>query len=187
MGELMVWERWLVAKLDAVPVGGARFAAGDVNGDGYPEAVAVTGYRDGGPHVRPEVYCVRLLDGRVLWRTRLSRCWLDGDAVMADVDGDGRLEIVVTACYPSGYMQEPGTDPWCDLYILKGDGRIVYKRSFPDAVPSPIPVDADGDGKVEIVCPCYDGKVYLLRTPGPACDTDWPLVCGNAQRTGVYQ
>ncbi len=186
MAELFVRERWLVDKLDAVPVGGARFAVGDIDGDGYPEAIGITNYRDGGPHVKPEIYCVRLLDGRIKWKRPVSRVWFDGDAIMADVDGDGMLETIVTAQYSSGYMQKPGTQPWGDLYILKGDGRIIYKKTFADAVFSPIAVDSDGDGKVEIVIGCYDGTVYTLKTKGPACDADWPVPCRNMQRTGVY-
>jgi hypothetical protein len=186
MAELFVRERYLVDKLDSMPVGGVRFAVGDIDGDGHPEAVGITNYRDGGPHVRPEIYCVRVWDGRLKWKRGLSRFWFDGDAIMADVDGDGQLEAVVTAQYSSGYMQEPGTRPWGDLYIVKGDGRILYKKTFPDAIFSPIAVDADGDGKVEIVVGCYDGRVYLIKTHGPSSDADWPLVCQNAQRTGVY-
>jgi len=186
MGQLMVKERWLVSKLDDVPVGGVRFAVGDVDGDGYPEAVGITTYRDGGPFVKPEVFCVRVLDGRVKWRRPVSRVWLDGDAIMADVNGDGQLEIIVTTNYPSGYMYKKGTESFSDLYILKGNGTIIYKKTFPDGAISPIAVDIDGDGKVEIVVPCYDGKVYVINTPAPACDADWPLICQNAHRTGVY-
>ena len=186
MGQLMVKERWLVSKLDDVPVGGARFAIGDVDDDGYPEAIGITTYRDGGPYVKPEIFCVRVWDGRVKWRRPVSRVWLDGDAIMADVDGDGQLEAIVTTNYPSGYMHAKGTQTWSDLYILKGNGAIIYKRTFPDAVISPIAVDVDGDGKVEILVPCYDGKIYKIKTPGPACDADWPLVCQNTKRTGVY-
>lgn len=186
MAELMVRERYLVDKLDAVQVGGVRFAVGDIDGDGYPEAVGITSYRDGGPYVRPEIYCVRVFDGKLKWRRPVSRVWFDGDAVMADIDGDGRLEAIVSAQYSSGYMQEPGTESWGDLYIVKSDGRIMYKKTFADSVLAPIVVDADNDGTAEIVIPCYDGKIYVLKTKGKAADADWPVVCQNMQRTGVY-
>lgn len=185
MGELFVLEPWVTPKLDTVPTGGARFAVGDVDGDGYPEAVGITNYRDGGPFVRPEVFCVRVLDGRVKWRAPLPRVWLDGDAIMADFDGDGRLEIAVTANYPSGYLHQPGTEPWSDLYILRGDGQILHQHTCPDSAISPIAVDVDQDGRMELIVPCYDGKVYQVRTSGPSAPGDWPLACQNAQRTGV--
>ncbi|MFH1613843.1 MAG: hypothetical protein ABIG61_02000 [Planctomycetota bacterium] len=186
MSALMVKERYLINKLDDVEVGGARFAVGDIDGDGYPEAVGITTYRDGGPYVKPEIFCVRVWDGRVKWRRAVSRVWLDGDAIMADVDGDGQLEAIVTTNYPSGYMHVKDTQPWADLYIVKGNNAIIYKKTLPDAAISPIAVDADGDGRVEILIPCYDGRVYSLKTTGAACDAYWPVVCQNAHRTGVY-
>ena len=104
-----------------------------------------------------------------------------GAAAIADVDGNGALEVVVSgnmydcagASYPSQYTA---------LFIFNADrSRFVsgpYDWSVPavdtgaplsedyglieNAQPNPVPVDLDGDGKMEILFASYDGRLHAF-------------------------
>lgn len=167
-----------------IPSGTPRFVVGDFDADGHVEAVGIQDYRDGGPLREWAVVCLDLTVGTVKWKREVPRIWLTGDPIAADVDGDGIREIVVTTNYPSGYAHQPGTRPWCDLYVVRPTGEVILRRTFPDAVMSPIAIDVDGDGLIELVLPCYDGQVYVMPTRGPAASESWPLPQANACRTG---
>ncbi|MBK7581432.1 MAG: VCBS repeat-containing protein [Myxococcales bacterium] len=108
---------------------------------------------------------------------------------IADLDGDGKLDIVVTSY--------SGT-----VYVVKNDGsaltgwpqRLPDVPSCPQGAPkptdkpcmdtqtriargafgSPTIEDMDGDGKYEIVQPAFDGKVYIFKADGSMLD-GWPV------------
>ena len=172
--------------LPPIANGAPRFTVADIDGDGRLEAVGLTDYRDGGPLARFAVVCVDLAEGGVKWTMPIPRCWLAGDPVCADIDGDGAPEILLTTNYPSGYAFQPGTRPWSDMLVVKADGSPVFRKTFPDMIYSPIVTDLRGDGSTVIVAPCYDGRIYSIETPAKACETNWPLNSGDMRRTGVY-
>ena len=167
-----------------IATGCPRCVVGDMDGDGHVEAVGITDYRDGGPLSEVAVVCADLTAGVITWTTPVQRCWLTGDPVLADLDGDGEAEILLTTNYGSGYAHQPGTRPWSDMMILKADGTVCYTKTFPDMITSPIVLDVDDDGLNEIIAPCYDGSVYLLNTPGKAASVDWPLMQRDSSRRG---
>jgi len=149
-------------------------------------AYGIQDYRDGGPLHEPfAIAAVSLRDGAFRWKTQASRLWLCGDPCLADVDGDGEDELIVTTNYPSGYAHQPGTVPWGDLYILRRQtGEILACMELPDAAYTPIVIDADGDGYAELIVPCHDGNVYFYRTPARSSHTDSPVPQSNFRRTG---
>lgn len=101
--------------------------------------------------------------------------------VIVDVDGDGQREVVVV-----GNVYNCGTSPYTSLYempyIFNGDRTRWQGAGFdwtaipaPDAqaaplsedynriessLPNPSPADLDGDGRLEIIFPSYDGRVH---------------------------
>ena len=168
----------------AIQNGCPRFSIADLDGD--IEAVGITDYRDGGALKQFAIVCTDLSTGKIKWAIPVSRCWLTGDPVCADFDGDGQLEILLTTNYGTGYSYQPEEKSWSDMYIVKADGTLLFTKTFPDMIYSPIVVDVDGDGLAEIVAPCFDGNIYVLKTPAKACNVDWPFICQNARRTGVY-
>jgi hypothetical protein len=105
----------------------------------------------------------------------------DSPPSIADLDGDGSLEIVVV-----GNVYDCGTSPYTSLYympfVLKRDrsrwaagpfdwtaippplpasGPLSQDYSVIEtAAPNPVLADLDGDGQREILFPSYDGRLH---------------------------
>ena len=125
---------------------------------------------------------------------------------IADVNGDGTLEIIVV-----GNVHNCGTDPYTDLYetpfIFKAD-RTRWSGSGYDwtvvplptnaqplsedynlienNVPNPVVVDLDGDGKKEILYPSYDGRVHAYWLDKTEHGS-WPFKVDNHNAEGFYR
>lgn len=88
---------------------------------------------------------------------------------LADVDNDGVEEIIY------GF--------WDTLYVLKGDGSVLWEKPISGSILlPPTVVDLDNDGTVEIIVNTggipYAGRVYLLDNEGNDLP-GWPLNFDN--------
>jgi hypothetical protein len=105
----------------------------------------------------------------------------DGPANVVDVNGDGTNEVVaignVHDCHTSPY-----TDVYNTPYILNADRTRFKAEGFDwtqvpvntgaplmedynvieSVQPNPVTVDLDGDGKLEILFPSYDGRMHAF-------------------------
>lgn len=105
----------------------------------------------------------------------------NGPANVVDVNGDGVNEIVVT-----GDVHNCHTSPYTDLYntpyILNSDRSRFNADGFDwttppietgapiiqnygvieNAQPNPVTVDLNGDGRIEILYPSYDGRMHAF-------------------------
>jgi uncharacterized repeat protein (TIGR01451 family) len=105
----------------------------------------------------------------------------NGPANIVDVNGDGINEVVVI-----GDVHNCNTNPYTDLYntpyILNLDrtrfnasgfdwttppvntgAPIIQNYNVIESVqPNPVTVDLDGDGKLEIIYPSYDGRMHAF-------------------------
>lgn len=159
----------------------ACVAVGDVDGDGSPE-LAYGGVEaiDSG-----KVWVYKLA-GSLLpgYPARVFRTWVDGSVAIADVDGDGKGDVV---CGTNGISNKPGL-----IRAFNYLGREV--QGFPLSPGNPIlnsfqthptVVDIDGDGDTEIFAGRLDKLVYGWDTPGIFdANRVWRTFKGNAARTG---
>ena len=128
---------------------------GDVNNDGIMEIV-VPLYFDDPPNPYHRLYAINGLTGDTVWRfdadNSSSTAWLWGPAIIADVDGDDSLEVLV---FQLGY--------WDKLYVLRGrDGSVERRLDFKGTPSHPLVGDIDGDGKAEVVVRLQDRDTLLV-------------------------
>jgi len=122
--------------------GGACIA--DIDRDGFIEAVF--GSYDN------YLYCLRH-DGTLKWRFDVGGSITTSGWTIADVDGDGKLEILVSS------------DPTGTLYCLNPDGTLKWSYTTGGVLygASPAVYDIDGDGLVEILFGSTDDYLYCLN------------------------
>jgi len=141
-------------------------AAGDVDGDGFPEIVA--------PAVDPlsPKLFVLTADGRVAPGWPRSSALNPSAPALADLDGDGRLEIVTqdgfefVRVFRFDGSYQPG---WPRPYAVFPNGSFA----------TPAIADVDGDGTLEIVVANGTGLLYVFRPDGSSYP-GFPLDVGAA-------
>jgi predicted outer membrane repeat protein len=165
-------------------------AVGDINGDHLPEVVAGT-YKyleEEGAQGAGKVY-VWNADGSLAsgWPLTLGTgYYVYSSPALADVDGDGELEIVCSASNNAFDIANPLLDG--KIYAWNGDGSLV--PGWPVTIlgwlaSAPAIGDMDNDGEPEIVVSTLiadgsEGRVYALKQDGialpgwPKTLTDWP-------------
>ena len=99
-------------------------------------------------------------------------------AAIADVDGDGRLDVV------AGF-----TDFM--LRAFDPDGKDVDGFPIPLGAPArsaPAILDADGDGRLDLFVQCGDGDVYAHILAGQASSWNpaWPMFMGGPRLQGFH-
>jgi len=151
-------------------------ALADVNADGWPEVIALTLDT---AYVQSEVYVWKgngtLLPG---WPQPIDFvAW--AAPVVADIDNDGRQEIVVANLNGGSGAK---------IYCWHGDGS-VQQGNWPYPAPGGVPnglaiADIDGDGNLEIVAPCDNGSVLVLRSDGTPLP-GWPAIAPNGMGSAV--
>ncbi len=149
--------------------------AGELLGKGIPSIVAVD--------ARGSIYCFTEHGER---RWKFPRAVKSGEfrlPVLADLDGDGKLEVIVTDSY--GHLQ-----------ALDAAGRLRLEVAATQyRVGVPAVGDVTGDGKPEIIFGTEAGEVYCLNASGEvvwsttldACfGRAFPLIA-DADQDGGYE
>lgn len=122
---------------------GAAF--GDIDEDGKPELVFGC-YND-------TVYVFNAENGSVKWKFDMGPfCYIGAPAVLADVNGDNKYEILATGWYEMKAISDTGTEVW--NYDIPG-----YASCFR----GPALSDINHDGLLDLVFGTDDGKVIALN------------------------
>ncbi|MEX2392999.1 MAG: FG-GAP-like repeat-containing protein [Actinomycetota bacterium] len=165
-------------------------AIGDVGGDGSLDVAVGTIPADN----YGEVYLLDARTGKVRWhhqggRREICACKFMGSPVMADVDGDGKAEVIATS-------QDGGVNAWDekgsavidDLHAPPRPGDKPHQKESFMFFNSPAVYDADGDGDNELILASaisgsdpLRGKVWIVATPGTG-KGPWPFFKKSADR-----
>ncbi len=159
----------------------ACVAVGDMDGDNIPELAY-----GGVEAVDSGKVWVYNLSGALLpgFPARVYRTWVDGSVAIADVDGDGKGDVV---CGTNGVSSRPGLirafnylgQELPGFPISPGNPLLTSFETHPTLV------DIDGDGDTEIFGGRLDKFVYAWDTPGVFDSVKaWRTFKGNAARTG---
>ncbi|MBI1853005.1 MAG: VCBS repeat-containing protein [Planctomycetes bacterium] len=160
----------------------------DVDGDGKNEIVATAHVgklmrgRDGDEgsmgwsSADPCQVFVLNADGSVRWKADIEgEIW--SKVLVADVDGDGRNEIVAAVEPKDRFSlndeEEDGAPPRAknEIVILRADGTIWQHRPIGGHPNALVAVDLDGDGKPEPVIGTGDGRILSLGRDGTIART----------------
>jgi outer membrane protein assembly factor BamB len=161
--------------VQSVNSGPVRAAAGDLDGDGSPEAVMIRTDRDATGRQVGRLMTLNGRDGRVKWTWSWAKeSHVRLPPLLVDFDGEGRKSVCA-------YIYEKGQ--W-QIVVLGPDGqvrgRIPLKvpagRSYDleNAVPWWAPCDLDADGREEVLC-ISDGQLVASRGPATASLWKWPV------------
>ena len=108
------------------------------------------------------------LEGRPVWHVGMTRDTAGRWGQRADVDGDGRREVLhvqpdgVIRCFTVG---TPGRCPTCpaDTELPRGKGNDErWRLDMGRPVSRLVAADLDADGRTEVLFGCDDGKVHAL-------------------------
>jgi len=105
-----------------------------------------------------------------------------GSVMLADVDGDGRCEIVAACAPPEGGAGFIGA--WNSAGRM-ASGFPISLGNFGGGAFASSPTLADlGSGHTEIICAATDGRVFVWETSGRFIGDVWPTEKGGFGRLG---
>jgi len=154
------------------PSFGPSPALGDMNGDGRSEIAVVA---NKSPATLSTLIVYDGATGAVLL-TKLLGNSSEASPILADVDGDGNVDVVVGG--------ESGVVNAWNLAGVQLDGFPLTTGDYVRSTPAF--ADVDGDGGAELVLAGWNRNLYVwdLTAPYDPARAPWPTYCHDAARTG---
>ena len=136
---------------------GCHTSAMDVDHDGRWDLFAGSGDDRG---AKGTIHRYDPLTLEPVWSYKTDDNASSADMVLADIDGDGEVEVVKSV---DNYAQDDAHDA---IYAFETDGTLLWKVGGFSGEDSPNVADLDGDGKVEIIGMTFGSEVYCLDGKG---------------------
>ncbi|TCK06284.1 FG-GAP-like repeat-containing protein [Phorcysia thermohydrogeniphila] len=123
-------------------------AIADINGDGKLDVVvgrSVCGWDS-------SIVALNGENGQLLWNFPINNNWTFSSPAIADINGDGKLDVVIGS--KSG-----------KIYAINGEnGQLLWSFQTENWVDSsPAIADINGDGKLDVVIGSKSGKIYAIN------------------------
>ena len=144
----------------------------DLDGDGVNELIVGAAHGYGLDFCRQRVGA----DGKRTWTRHPIDPWFSQyhDLQWADLDGDGRCELVTGSRYRAHCGNDPGETRMAGLYFFKWNGEGFTKQVIDHGLAGEASgtgiqfalADLDGNGRLDIVAPGKEG-LFLFRNLGP--------------------
>jgi signal transduction histidine kinase len=109
------------------------------------------------------VFCLDPRDGRELWRKELAGLGGRGFLSLADIDADGKNEILVARYLPAGGPLRLEIPPAWTVMALSADGEALSTVSLDFYAESLRAVELDGDPFPEFLVQGIDGELAMLE------------------------
>jgi alpha-tubulin suppressor-like RCC1 family protein/subtilisin family serine protease len=155
----------------------------DINGDGLLEIISVAGNLSNEVHVLSG-YGSELAGWPVVLQVDTQGGVLRGTPVVADIDGDGKQEIL----FATSDFSYNGR-----LLALDPNGRMLAgfpKNSTPGAslLSGAAIGDLDGNGKLDLVVKSEDGSLWVWEMPqdGGGSPRQWPMFHNDPQHSNAW-
>jgi subtilisin family serine protease len=169
----------------------------DLNGDGLPEIIVGTDEWVANVGEVDSLSAFRA-DGTAVpgWPVTLPQGnWIsyNGTPVVADVNGDGQSDVLISSYTPSGACSGACSTYDSALRAYASDGQPVsgYPKNIVAGVEqhsTPAVGDLDDDGRADIALKGEDGTLYVWEAAAPSAGRGaaWPMYLHDPQHTGLF-
>jgi hypothetical protein len=158
----------------------------DVNHDGRDEIYVGSPSTGGGPqpHMGGTMYALSDVHGTIytMWRHNIAET-IDGSPAIADIDGDGRPEVIATTGWAFSNAESQYIYAW---HLDDGSSVPGWPVNTGATTPASVAIgDVNGDGRPDVVVGNWDGHVRAYANHGQLLWDSYPFSGPGAQPSRI--